>query len=129
MAHNILGTRNNVKSFSRQDFSEFISANINTDRIVVSFVGNLPLKRITKLVNKHLATIPRQKFGSPREIFQHYKTDHVQKNKEIMQAHFSMGKPAFPIGHKMRIPFAMLANLLGGPGMTSRLNLALRERL
>ena len=27
MAHNILGTRKNVKSFSRQDFSEFITAN------------------------------------------------------------------------------------------------------
>jgi predicted Zn-dependent peptidase len=129
MAHNILGTRKNVKSFSRQDFSEFITANINTDRIVVSFVGNLPLKRIKKLASKHLTVIPRQKFGLPRETFQHYTTDHIKKDKEIMQAHFSMGKPTFPIGHKKRIPFAMLVNLLGGPAMTSRLNLALRERL
>lgn len=129
MAHNILGTRNNVKSFSRQDFTEFISANINTERIVVSFVGNLPLKRIKKLVSKHIAAIPRQKSGNPREVFQHYKTDHIQQDKDIIQAHFSMGKPAFPISHAKRIPFAMLVNLLGGPGMTSRLNLALRERL
>ena len=40
-----------------------------------------------------------------------------------------MGKPAFPVTHDQRIPLAMLLNLLGGPGMNSRLNLALRERL
>ena len=129
MAHNILGTRNNVKSFSRQDFTDFIGANINTDRVVVSFVGNLPLKRIKRLANKHLSAIPAQNFGKSREVFGQYKTQHVQQNKEIIQAHFSMGKPAFSIKHEKRIPFAMLVNLLGGPAMTSRLNLALRERL
>lgn len=129
MAHNILGTRKNVKSFSRQDFADFISANINTDRVVVSFVGNLPLKRIKKLADKHLSGIPRQNFGRTRDVFTQFNTEHIQLDKEIIQAHFSMGKPAFPISHAKRIPFAMLVNLLGGPGMTSRLNLALRERL
>lgn len=129
MAHNILGTRENVKSFKKQDFTEFINANINTDRIVVSFVGNLPLKRIKKLASKHLASIPKQNYGKPREVFNSYKANHIQKDKEIMQAHFSMAKPAFSISHERRIPFAMLINLLGGPAMTSRLNLALRERL
>jgi len=129
MAHNILGTRENVKSFKRQNFTDFINDNINTDRIVVSFVGNLPLKRINRLVNKHLASIPRQNFGKTRKVFDHYSAEHITQNKEIMQAHFSMAKPTFPIGHEKRIPFAMLVNLLGGPAMTSRLNLALRERL
>lgn len=133
MAHNILGTRKNIKSFSRQNFTDFISTNINTERIVVSFVGNLPLKRIKKLVSKHLSSIPQQPNSSrglhAREIFKQYNTAHVQRDKDIIQAHFSMGKPAFPISHVKRIPFAMLVNLLGGPGMTSRLNLALRERL
>ena len=133
MAHNILGTRKNVKSFSRQNFTEFISANINTNRIVVSFVGNLPLKRIKKLANKHLSVIPKSPNSmegcQAREDFKHYNTTHLELDKEILQAHFSMGKPAFPIAHAKRIPFAMLVNLLGGPAMTSRLNLALRERL
>ena len=46
-----------------------------------------------------------------------------------MQAHYAMGLPAFPVNHEKRLPFAMLVNLLGGPGMNTRLNLALRERL
>ena len=68
MAHNILVTRNNVKSFGRKDFTDFISANINTDRIVVTFVGNLPLKRIKKLASKHLDPIPRQNSNKERAI-------------------------------------------------------------
>ncbi len=129
MAHNILGTRKNLKSFVRQDFTEFIGANINTDRIVVSFVGNMPLKRVKKLVSKHLQSIPKQNSTKARLVFDQYKTEHIARDKDIIQAHFSMGKPAFPITHDKRIPFAMLVNILGGPAMTSRLNLALRERL
>ena len=129
LAHNILGTSNNVRSFSRQNFTDFINTNINTDRIVMSFVGNLPLKRIKKLTSKYLSPIPCRHFGKSREVLKHYAAVHVEEKKEIMQAHFSLGKPTFPISHPKRIPFAMLVNLLGGPGMNTRLNLALRERL
>ncbi len=129
MAHNILGTSDNVKAFSRQDFTDFINNNLNFDRIVVSFVGNVPLKRAKKLAHKHLEVIPRQENRVNRQLLQDYSPDHQQKKKEILQAHFSMGKPAFPVTHQQRVPLAMLMNLLGGPGMNSRLNLALRERL
>lgn len=39
-----------------------------------------------------------------------------------------MGREAYPIYHENRIPFYMLVNMLGGPGMNSRLNIALREK-
>ncbi len=129
MAHNILGTSDNVKSFTRKDFTDFIGSNLNFDRIVVSFVGNIPLKRAKKLAQKHLGALPRQENTVSRPPLPAYAPAHQQHKKEIFQAHFSMGKPAFPVTHDQRIPLAMLLNLLGGPGMNSRLNLALRERL
>ncbi|MEN8249165.1 MAG: pitrilysin family protein [Bacteroidota bacterium] len=129
MAHNILGTNKNVKSFKRDDFTSFINGNINTERIVVSFVGNLPLKRIQKLAQKHLAPIPRRSSKKTRRALNGYQPEHVDKKRDILQSHFAMGMPAFPITHKQRVPFAMLVNLLGGPGMNTRLNMALRERL
>ena len=129
MAHNILGTQENVRNFKRQDFTDFITNNINTDRIVVSFVGNLPLARIKKLVMKHVSPLSRMEAKMARDNTPNYKICHKTAKKEIMQAHFAMGKPAFPVADKRRIPFAMLVNLLGGPGMNTRLNLALRERL
>jgi len=129
MAHNILGTSDNLKSFKRQNFTDFINENLNTDRVVVSFVGNLPLKRIKKLVTKHLAPLKKHVAERQRPVFDHYSPQHTKVKKDILQAHYSMGKPTFPISHSKRVPFAMLINLLGGPGMNTRLNLALREKL
>jgi predicted Zn-dependent peptidase len=44
------------------------------------------------------------------------------------QAHVMMGTKAYDIHHPMRIPLYLLNNILGGPSMNARLNLALRER-
>jgi predicted Zn-dependent peptidase len=129
MAHNILGTSENVKSFNSGNFKEFVRENIDTERIVVSFVGNVPLKRIERLVKKHLAHIPRMQSEKKRSPFTTYEKQDRQEIKDILQAHYAMGRPAFSVSHEKRLPFAMLVNLLGGPGMNTRLNLALRERL
>ena len=129
MAHNILGTSDNVKTFKSADFKSFIAENINTNRIVVSFVGNLPLKRIEKLVKKHLEPLQQRTNGRKRVEVSAIDVDHKSIKKDILQAHYALGMPSFEITHKNRVPFAMLVNLLGGPGMNTRLNLALRERL
>lgn len=39
-----------------------------------------------------------------------------------------LGTRAYDIHHPLRIPLYLLNNILGGPGMNARLNLALRER-
>ena len=43
------------------------------------------------------------------------------------QAHVMLGNRAYDIHHPLRIPLYLLNNILGGPGMNARLNLALRE--
>lgn len=39
-----------------------------------------------------------------------------------------MGRPAYALMDERRLPFFMLVNLLGGPGMNSRFNMTLREK-
>jgi predicted Zn-dependent peptidase len=39
-----------------------------------------------------------------------------------------MGRPSYALNDDRRLSFFMLVNLLGGPGMNSRFNMALRER-
>ncbi len=129
LAHNILGTGGNIQRFTRQDFMRFIEENIDTKRIVISFVGNLPLKRIKKLTEKHFGHIAPRTNPRQRQPLQSYTPARKEQKKPILQAHFAIGQPAIPVNHPQRIPFSMLVNLLGGPGMNSRLNLALRERL
>jgi predicted Zn-dependent peptidase len=49
-------------------------------------------------------------------------------NKQIMQAHCMMGIPAYSLHHKYKAGLLLLNNMLGGTGMSSILNLQLREK-
>ncbi len=60
--------------------------------------------------------------------FNQYQPRTITLEKAISQAHCVIGCPAFSLLDERRIPFFMLSNLLGGPGMNSRLNLAVREK-
>jgi predicted Zn-dependent peptidase len=48
--------------------------------------------------------------------------------RPVKQARCAIGRDAFPIHNKNRIPFFILTSLVGGAGMNSRLNMALREK-
>lgn len=50
----------------------------------------------------------------------------MQKNTH--QAHVMIGTRAYDVNDNRRMPLYLLNNMLGGPGMNAKLNLALRER-
>lgn len=128
LGRNILGTPASVKSFHRNDFKKFIADNLNTERLVFTSVGNINMRKVVKLASKHLLGIPAYQAEPHRATFQNYspKTRVIRRN--LTQAQCAMGRTAFEISHKNRLPFFALINILGGPGMNSRLNLALREK-
>lgn len=125
---NILGNAETVSRFRRRDFTTFISNHINTHRIVFSCVGNVSSDRIKKLVARYLEVIPSREAVASRLRFTSYRPHEVLMKRQVKQARCAIGRDAFPIRHKNRIPFFVLTNLLGGSGMNSRLNLTLREK-
>lgn len=128
LGQNILGTQESVKSFHKDDFKAFLGQNLNTERIVFSCVGNIAFNKIERLAKKHFEEIPRVQTQQNRLPFTNFKAQRVVHYKAISQAHCALGTVAYPTAHEKRLPFYMLVNLLGGPGMNSRLNMALRER-
>jgi predicted Zn-dependent peptidase len=128
LGNNILGTEESVKSFSRKNFKEFIRENLDTNKLIFSCVGNISLDHVKKLSKKHLVKIPAKHNNRKRKPFGNYVPKNETKHRNIIQAQCAIGRPAYPIGNARRLPFFMLVNILGGPGMNSRLNLALRER-
>ncbi|MGY2131544.1 M16 family metallopeptidase [Hymenobacter sp. HD11105] len=128
LGHNILGTRQSVSSFQQQDFRQFLADNIRTDRLVFSSVSNLPFTEVKRLAEKYLAPLPARLGPRPRTPFSSYQRVDQLERKPITQAHCLIGGPAYPIEDPRRIPFFMLTNILGGPGMNSRLNLGVREK-
>lgn len=128
MGMNILGRKETVSSFRKKDFTSFISSHIDTHRIVFSCMGNIGQDRVEMLVTKYLETIPAKTSRMKRKKFSNYKAKDLLLQRAVKQARCAIGRDAYPVAHKNRIAFYMLVNLLGGPGMNSRLNLTLREK-
>ncbi|MFT2008916.1 pitrilysin family protein [Pontibacter sp. 13R65] len=128
LGNNILGTKESVSSFKKKDFLDFISRNLSTDSLVFCSVSNLPFKKVVQLAEKYLSEIPVISKQRDRIPFKGYTPHAVTFEKPISQAHCVLGGPAYALNDERRIPFFLLVNLLGGPGMNSRLNLAVREK-
>jgi len=128
MGKNILGTVESVKSFHKRDFQRFISQNLNTERVVFSVVGNISLQRVLKAANKHLKDIPHYDASRQRKTLESYRPIKEGSHRDWLQAQCAMGRTSYPMSDPRRLPFFMLVNLLGGPGLNTRLNLALREK-
>ena len=128
LGKNILGTEQTVSSFTRPHFQSFLHRNLNTEKIIISSVGNYTASKLMRLVRRHFGTVPHKNGTPDRNWFEGYSPVSKELRKPITQAHFAIGKPAFSIKDKKRVPFFFLVNLLGGPGMNSKLNLSLREK-
>jgi predicted Zn-dependent peptidase len=128
LGYNILGTKESVAGFSKQDFLGFLDRNLSTDALVFCSVSNLPFEKVLKLAEKYLSSIPEIKKPRQRAPFSNYIPKSITIERPISQAHCVLGSPAYALSDDRRIPFFMLVNLLGGPGMNSRLNLAVREK-
>lgn len=128
LGRNILGTPESVRSFKREDLQQFIAQNLDTSRVVVALVSNQPFKHAIRLADKYLANIPAQSTKRFRTSPHLYLPQNLQRSSTITQAQVAMGRPTYALADERRLPFFMLVNLLGGPGMNSRFNMALRER-
>jgi predicted Zn-dependent peptidase len=124
----ILGTLESVKSFTKKDIQKFIKNNYYTNQIVFSSVGNLPFEDLLKLANKYLGPIPKNTNNIKRLAFKGYKPSFNRLKKDTYQSHCVMGTIGYENKNKKKTGLVLLNNLLGGPGMNSRLNMAIREK-
>jgi len=128
MGNNILGTPETVAKLSSADINQFIAANYNTSEMVFAVIGDYDFKKIIKLAEKYFGAIPanhsKKHRLAPSEIV-------ASKNiftKPISQTHCIIGGRAYSSSHPYKNGLLLLNNLLGGIGMSSRLNLEIREK-
>lgn len=128
MGMNILGKPETVKAFRKRDFLSFFKKTVSTNKIAFSCVGNISPGEVERLARKYFEGIPSRKAAIRRKKFKHYLADEHVIRRTVKQAKCAIGRDAYPIHHEDRVPLYLLVNLLGGPGLNSRLNLALREK-
>jgi len=122
----ILGSPENVRSFSRDRLLKFIGAHYNPSRIVVAAAGNVSHARLLKQVERSLK-LPRGKRVSSNGRIAPLHPGVERHSRPIQQAHMLIGTRSLPYAHKNRFTLTVLNTLLGG-GMSSRLFQNIREK-
>jgi predicted Zn-dependent peptidase len=94
---------------------------------VLASAGNISEKQLLRLCERYFTDEPLVESPSPRTPFDNYQPQHQRVNKHSNQSHIMIGTPAYAITRDERTAFQLLTNLLGGQGMNTRLNMAIRE--
>lgn len=128
LGKNILGTPKHVKSFDKDKIERFIKANYLSNQIVISYIGNVEFKKFTKIITKYFDCDVLQKGDLKRNPCISAVNKHVVKKMHLHQSHCVIGAAAYPHKHKLKNEMVLLNNIFGGPGLNSRLNLAIREK-
>jgi predicted Zn-dependent peptidase len=125
---NILGTVETVDAFDKADIKKFISANYNTSEMVFAVFGDYELKKVVKLAEKYFGTVSPNNATKTRIAPYANAGVLLIQHKPISQTHCMIGGTAYPAKHPHKYALLLLNNLLGGIGMSSRLNLEIREK-
>jgi predicted Zn-dependent peptidase len=128
IGRNILGTPESVKNIQRTDILEFLERNYQPQRMVISSVGNISLDRLLALVNKYFGNLSANQSRASRVSLNGYKPAMQTEARSNFQAHCIIGAPAYDVYDEKKTALALLINIMGGPGMNSRLNLNIREK-
>ena len=153
LGHNILGTAEQVRSFKTEDALRFTRKLYRPDNAIFFAYGDIDFNKLVRLLKKSFLSEERRvkseetTFGDRREsqfnspeaqaqfTIQHstFNTQHsfegqtIVMQKNTHQAHVMIGTLAYDVNDSRRMPLYLLNNMLGGPGMNAKLNLALRE--
>lgn len=128
LGHDILGTVGHLNAFKREDLFAFTQRCWNTDHMVLSLVGPYTEKKVRSLLHKTLEQIEVNNRSFTRKTPTGYTPLHHTVKRKNHQAHLVLGAPAYGVRDTKRTALILLNNLLGGPGMSSRLNLSIREK-
>lgn len=128
LAPNILGTPETLNKIQSSDLLAFYRRYYHPKNIVLSISSGLPLKKFIFWAEKHCMTENKSFTKINRPSFKIYSRSEDEKKTEHVQCHAILGNIAYPHNDARRLPMLLLNNLLGGPGMNSRLNLSVREK-
>jgi predicted Zn-dependent peptidase len=128
MGNNILGTPESVAAISAADIREFMAANNNTYQMVFAVYGDYDFNKLIKLCEKYFGLVPENTSQKNREVPGLIKSGTYSFKKPIAQTHCIIGSRAYPSAHHNKYGLLLLNNILGGMGMSNRLNLEIREK-
>ncbi|MEB0263292.1 MULTISPECIES: pitrilysin family protein [unclassified Mucilaginibacter] len=128
IGNNILGTPESVGVLNGADIKQFITANNNTHQMIFAVYGDYDFKKLVKLCEKYFGSVPENTNQKQRIAPEPISHGIYTLKKPISQTHCIIGGRAYPSAHQNKYGLLLLNNVLGGMGMSNRLNLEIREK-
>ncbi len=125
LGQSILGRRETIAAFTREDLLHHISKYYGTKDIVIACAGKFQPTRMLEMLRESFGNLRRgsaPKKGSPPE----FRNDVKIYTKDISEAHICIGVPGLSQTSEDRYALFVLNTLLGG-GVSSRLFQEIRE--
>ena len=146
LGRSILGNAERLRAYKTEDVQSYTSRLYVPSNAVLFVYGNVSEKEIMKQIRKEDPPQPSLQGGraSINRLSGHIGSTSYSPpyreglgvgpvsgshiiHKDTHQAHIMMGARAFGGTHPKHLALFLANNILGGPGLSSRLNLALRE--
>ncbi|MFH1178523.1 MAG: pitrilysin family protein [bacterium] len=128
LGRTVLGPKENIRTFNRKDFTEYLKRNYTTENTVVCVAGLFSAPNVLAKIRSEFGRVKRAEHpalvpfigtqDAPRVAIKEKKTDQTQ---------LMLGVPSYPYLHKDEYTLAVLATILGS-GMSSRLFIEVREK-
>ena len=128
LGHNILGLEDDLKALQKTDVLDFMLSNYDTNEIVIAIGGKYSLAQVERISNKIFGRIKHNTRSRQDIAIIENKGQQITIEKPINQAHYMLGIQTFGIFDERKTAMLLLNNMLGGFGMSSILNLGIREK-
>lgn len=146
LGHNILGTAEKLRRYTTADVLRFTRRYYRPENSVFFAYGDVDFRKLVRLLeraNTNVAAVslpPQQQAlcdesagcgggnDTAAAVLPPYVAQHIEHHMDTHLAHVMLGTRAYDVHDERRIALYLLNNILGGPGMTARLNVSLRER-
>ena len=129
LGRNILGHPSSLRSYRTEHVMRFYQRYYQPQNMIFFLRGDIPFQQVVSELDCLLSRLQfpqwqREERTSPPP----YQPLRQRQQRGTHQAHVMLGTRSYPAGNPHRTPLYLLNNMLGGPGMNSRLNVSLRER-
>ena len=146
LGHNILGTAEKLRRYTTADALRFTRRYYRPENSVFFAYGDVDFRKLVRLLERANANVaavslpPQQQAlcdesagcgggnDTATAVLPPYVAQHIEHHMDTHLAHVMLGTRAYDVHDERRIALYLLNNILGGPGMTARLNVSLRER-
>ncbi len=126
--YTILGPKENILKFSREDFIKYHKDHYVPEKTVLVVAGGVDIVAVEKEATKVFSGMIVTKRIEKKKIAKQEGSRIFIKDKKTDQSHLYFGLRSLPLGHSDEMALAVLVGALG-KGMSSRLFYKLREEM